>query len=101
MAQIVNIQPLRVQGIRVADPPRAMGGYFRVTNQGGHTALALVGHRSGEVLLGPLFDPKLIAAEPDGFVLCGMEALEGTDHTQEWMVIVARPDPAPPDIPLW
>lgn len=101
MAQIVNIQPLRAHGARVVDLPRAVGGHFRVSNLDGHTALALVGHQSGQVLLGPLLDPRLVSAEPDGFVLYGMEHVSGDTQPQEWMVVVARPDPAPPEFPLW
>lgn len=101
MAQIVNIQPLREHGARVVDLPHAVGGHFRVSNLDGHTTLALVGHQSGQVLLGPLLDPKLVAAEPDGFVLAGLESADGEMQLQEWMVIVARPNPAAPEFPAW
>lgn len=101
MAQIVNIQPLRLHGARVVDLPHAVGGYFRVSDLDGHIAVAVVGQQSGKVLLGPLVDPRLVSAEPEGFVLYGVEQVEGGTQPQEWMVIVAKPNPAPPEFPLW
>jgi len=101
MAQVVNIQPLREHGVGVIDPPHVIGGYFRVGNLDGHISLAVVGHQPGRVLLGPLLDPRLVSAEPEGFVLYGMEHVSGNTQPQERMVVVARPDPTPPEFPLW
>lgn len=101
VAQIVNIRPLRMLGERVADPPDAIGGCFRVSNQAGRITLAVVGPQSGRVLLGPILDPTVVAAEPDGFVLQGLECAEGGERLQEWLVVLAKPNPAPPDLPLW
>lgn len=101
MAQIVNIQPLRAYGVRTVDLPYALGGHFRVRSLGGHTELTLVGRNSDKVILGPLLDPRLVAAEPEGFVLAGTEDVAGSTLLQEWLVIVARPDPAPPEYPVY
>lgn len=64
MAQIVDIRPLRVNGVRAADLSYAVSGQFRVRNLDGQTELALVGHKTGRILLCPLRNPKLVAAEP-------------------------------------
>ena len=101
MAQIVDIQPLRVNGVRTVDLPYAVSGQFRVRNLDGHTELTLVGHKTGRILLGPLRNPKLVAAEPDGFVIFGLELSAEGETAQEWMVVLAQPNPAPPEVPLW
>lgn len=101
MAQIVNIQPLRVKGIRVTDLPDVVGGHFKVAHEGGRVKLAVVGTQSGRVLLGPILDPMVVAAEPEGFVLQGMEESGVEKRIQEWLVVLAKAHPAPPDFPLW
>lgn len=101
MAQIVNIQPLRVHGIRVTDLPDVVGGYFKVSHEGSHVALAVVGTQTGRLLLGPILDPMVVAAEPEGFVLQGTECSEGCNQPQEWLVVLAKRSPELPDLPLW
>lgn len=83
---LMNVQPLRKNGIRLDVPGLVMDGYFRSERAKGFTGLTLFSHRGGISLLGPLYEARLTRTEPEGFVLLGFEVCkDGASYVQEWL----------------
>jgi hypothetical protein len=101
MGQIVTIQSLRESGVRAADLSAARQGWLKLDRQGECAALSLYGTETGRLLLGPLVNPVLVGAEPDGLLIQGTEILADDCYIQEWLIVQAEQSPAPPEMPLW
>lgn len=83
---LLNVQPLRKQGIRLDVLGPVADGYFRSERAKGFTALTLISHMGGIPLLGPLYEARLVRTEPEGFVLLGFEVgKDGASYVQEWL----------------
>lgn len=87
MAQVLDIRPLRVAGLRASELQKVHVGLLRVGRCDGRRSLSLV-NSTGELQLGPLLDPEFAMADFDGLVLGGKEP--GSGLPQEWQVISAR-----------
>lgn len=98
MAQVLDIRPLRLAGLRASALQKVYVGLLRVGRRDGRRSLSLVNSK-GELQLGPLLDPEFALADFDGLVLGGKEPETGLP--QEWQVIAARRLEGYPTYPLW
>lgn len=86
----------------MVDPPGFVGGHLRTRQITGHLSVELVSNRNGCRLLGPLLDPRLVCAEPDGLVLAGTESdAQGAYLEQEWQLTTDENFALPADAVLW
>lgn len=86
MAFLVSVRPLRRHGVRLNDLESPREGYFSVRRQTATCGLVLISNIGGVVLLGPLYEPRVLNASIDGLVLLGYERESNAAYVQEWLI---------------
>lgn len=86
----VSIRLLRQHGTRLAQPPAVADGYLKTDRIQGVLAIELRSTVDDLPLAGPLFEPRVIKATQDGFILLGFTRDGEAAYVQEWSVGLPR-----------